>query len=213
MIASDGIFKIGTSDVSKIYKGTVLMWEADVVAPPQNLILRSEEFNVSPWTVQTGATMTANQISAPDGTTTADLFKAGTGSFGGLLRQSFTYQNIEYTSSVYLKKNNYDHIGLRVYGASGGAVYPTINLADNTVSANGLTGLTIGRDVLADGWVRFWVRYMAGAGISNFDISFAASNGSIAFTPAGTELVYVWGAQLNEGGIRDYSKTVASIIP
>lgn len=180
----------------------------------QNLLVRSEEFSNASWTnLGGGATVTANPIAAPDATTTADLFKAGNTGFGGLLRQAYTYSAIEYTASIYLKKNNYDYIGLRSKGFSSTAQYPFINLSNNATSDAGVGSVTVGVDVLSDGWVRFWVTYTSGAGASYFDIAITNGSGNIAGTPAGTEQVYVWGAQLNTGALRSYSKTVATNIP
>jgi hypothetical protein len=45
-----------------------------------NILLRSEEFNSSPWTTDGTATVTANSTTGPDGASTADLITSGSGS-------------------------------------------------------------------------------------------------------------------------------------
>lgn len=180
---------------------------------PQNLIKYSQQFTNGVWNVQSTASIVDNSATAPDATTTAALLTAGTDGYSGTLRQgSVTFTAQQYTASVYLKKGNYNYIGLRTQG-TGSDTYAFIDLSTNTVSASGLSGVTVGVDVIGSGWVRFHATWTASSGSGFFDITIVNSGGASYYTPTGTQNVYVWGAQLSEGALRAYSATTTSIIP
>jgi len=82
----------------------------------RNLLTWSEDFSNAVWSKQAGTTVTANQIAAPDGTTTADLV-VGNGT-NGLFSSPITVpSNSQNTKSVWLR------------GVSGGE---TVILKDST---------------------------------------------------------------------------------
>ena len=67
-----------------------------------NLLTYSEEFDNAAWT-KSSATVTADDTTAPDGTTTADLI--ATSSSGGLIYQDTTITDANnFTFSIYLKE-------------------------------------------------------------------------------------------------------------
>jgi len=176
---------------------------------PQNLITYSEQFNNGSWTKIGGATISANQLEAPDGLVVADILTAGTSSYGGIVRKSFTFSAIQYTQSVYLKKHNHDYIGLRLGPSSD--VYGFINLSTLAITQN-VNGAVIQVEDVGNGWVRVYNTHTPTAGANQFDIAIVNSSGAAHVAHAGTEKVYIWGAQLSTGGKRIYSKTEATII-
>jgi hypothetical protein len=68
-----------------------------------NLALQSQTLSVSPtWTAYSGTTVTANAVTAPDGTLTAEQITGTSGSFRGI-RQAISSSAIPHTFSVYLR--------------------------------------------------------------------------------------------------------------
>lgn len=169
-----------------------------------NYLTRSQEFSVSPWS---GGTRTDNQIASPYGTITAALFKASSGSYGGLLRQYFTYTAGTFTGSVYVKKNNCSYVGINMAGK-----YLSVNLDTGISIATNLTSGFYSITALSDGWYCLSVTGIVSAGSSVFDAyitNATGANGSI--TTAGTETMYIWGAGLyNKDG--SYIPTTSSAV-
>jgi hypothetical protein len=105
---------------------------------PANLVLRSQEFTVSPWVrngVGTGIApvLTANSAIAPDGTMTATLGVfdrgAGTSSDRSVLAQTVSVTAGTYIQSMWLKAATPDDVGKQIAIRSvGGASYLIINL-------------------------------------------------------------------------------------
>lgn len=210
MIASTGIFKLGTIAIPKIYQGSNLIYQS--VLAPQNLLTWSEQANN--WGSVGGSTVTANSINAPDTTLTADTLIVSTSSFGCIWRTAYVFTNQEYTLSVHVKRSNYDYVGIRLSnGTASGDRQPFINLTTLAINTLSISGLTMDYELLADDWVRVWVTFTPAAGSGNCDIVLTSVTGTAARTPTAGESVYAWGRQLNEGPIRPYSKTEGTIIP
>ena len=105
---------------------------------PSNLVLRSQEFTVSPWVkgavgTATAPVLTANSAIAPDGTMTATLgvFNrgAGTSSDRSTLTQTVSVTAGTYIQSMWLKAATPDDVGKQIAIRSvGGASYLIINL-------------------------------------------------------------------------------------
>lgn len=68
---------------------------------PHNLLLASEQFDNSNWT-KSSATVTANAVAAPNGTTTADTITAS--GANGTALQSYTAIAVPYVFGVWLKR-------------------------------------------------------------------------------------------------------------
>ena len=68
-----------------------------------NLLTYSEQFDNAAWTKGGGSTVTANSVTAPDGTTTADTLVLTTGSATSQLYQSVAITNGPVTVSVWLR--------------------------------------------------------------------------------------------------------------
>jgi hypothetical protein len=87
----------------------------------ENLLVRSEEVNQSPWTLDNGGAsnpvITANFASAPDGTMTADRVQLNkTGGTFSRVRQPSVHPSNTYTYSVYMKNNSAGvaNVGIRI---------------------------------------------------------------------------------------------------
>jgi hypothetical protein len=173
-----------------------------------NLLLKSEEFNDASWTKN--GVISSNQITAPDGVTSADLLTAAAATFSGNARQDITATvGQAYTSTIYVKKNNWRYVGIRfntgVFGATERV--PFYDFDTDTVSNGGVTAATISRTLLANGWVRLAVTFTATTTSGVHQIWITDSTGATQPLKVGTESVYIWGAQLEQ------SSTVGPYIP
>lgn len=70
----------------------------------ENVLLRSQEADHASWDKVGGATVTANQGVAPDGTTTADQLEMATHAFGAYLAQNVGSGTGDWSSSCWVKK-------------------------------------------------------------------------------------------------------------
>jgi hypothetical protein len=174
-----------------------------------NLLTWSEEFNNTSAWAQTLGFATANQTTSPSGNNDADLLSARNTAFGGILRRAVApayAANTTYTMSVYAKAGTHQFIGLRLSTHSaGGGLYSVFTLSGSGSAAaptpasgtiNSVSCVSAG-----GGWYRCTLIYTTGSTAPNntTDIAICQSNGNTNFTPAGTETVYLWGAQLEVG--------------
>jgi hypothetical protein len=172
-----------------------------------NQLTFSEEFDNAAWQAGTNFVFSANSLTAPDGTVTADKVILPNGSSlilaGSLylsdpeLSQLVTLvSGVVYTYSVYAKIGEYDHFQLRV------AQNTTLN---NNVQATALFNLSTGVNVnfvgqtvssinVGDGWYRLTVTFSSSI-TGNAYVGGWIWN-STASTGNGVNGVYLWGAQL-----------------
>jgi hypothetical protein len=161
-----------------------------VEASGQNLVLRSEAFNVSgTWTLVTGGTgvnpaVTANAVISPDGTQNAEtvVFNRGAGntvSDQSTLEQILTLAaSGTYTFSVYAKATTSGDVGKQIFLRAG--------------SAGSLIAYT-----LTSSWVR----------LSRIETSIASGSNVVqigsrgGFTADNSVSVDLWGAQVETGAI------------
>ena len=176
-----------------------------------NLLTWSEEFNNTSGWSQTLGFATANQTTSPSGNNNADLLSARNISYGGILRRDVApayAANTTYTMSVYAKAGTHQFIGLRLSSDSaalGGNVYSVFTLSGSgsataPTPASGTIG-SVSCVSAGGGWYRCTLVYTTGSTAPNnvTDIAICQSNGNANFTPAGTETVFLWGAQVEAG--------------
>jgi hypothetical protein len=176
------------------------------VSSPQNLVLRSEEFDNAIWT-KTLETITANATTAPDGTVTADLV---TDSVDGSDQVHACLQAMAlatpgggtYTFSIYLKDASggahpWCYVSL-TSGASG-IVVSTLDGSVGTASAD-LVDYEV--EDVGNGWWRMSVTTKTPTSFTGFScgVYTAPSGVAIAYTGTGTARFYMWGAQATRGG-------------
>lgn len=154
-----------------------------------NLLLASEQFDASNWS-KNAATVAANAIAAPNGTTTADTLTS-TGS-GCYVLQSYSAISGTITVSVFAKPGTNSSVVLRAAQAgngyetsftlsgSGTAGTPTIVGTGGTVS-----GMTAAISSLANSWYLCSITF-AETGLGNVFIMQTATSGTI----------HLWGAHL-----------------
>ncbi len=166
-----------------------------------NLCLQSEDFASSFWQ-KLGWGVTSNQVTAPDGTLTADLI-VGTG--GGQINSSPIAAAIggSYTFSIYLKPANNLGVNttflIRNITTSTNIAVVMLNWTSMTVSGPGAI------TALANGWYRLYVAATSGISAGDSLLVYPTS------ANAPSHSFYAWGAQLEAGAFpTSYIKTEAS---
>jgi hypothetical protein len=173
-----------------------------------NSLTYSEAFDNAAWSKVLASSL-ANDTTSPDGYTNADkirpnsgvtfsipasgIYTAGASSY--IRSSGLTLTAASYTFSAFVKKGEYDYIQLR----SGTSIDTTANGSGVTVNLNnGTTTATSGYSIedYGDGWYRISHTFTATA--TTWYLNFWFWN-STSVTANGTDGVYVYGAQLEEG--------------
>jgi len=168
-----------------------------VLLEPQrtNLVLRSEEFDDAAWT-KSGATVTANDAIAPDGTMSADKITL-TSSSGRIARGVTLTDNVNYTASVFVKNIDATNATIRVRCTNKAGTVATANFiltGSGTISE--LSDATATITAFANNWYRCTLSFNAQSGATTPDLRIISNaTGGLA----SGESVYGWGAQLEAG--------------
>jgi hypothetical protein len=171
-----------------------------------NLLLRSEEFNSSPWTLLAGATITPNTSIAPDGTTNADELNSDGTSNLAQVRQTITVTNgVTYNLSCFVKKGTNDFFTIR--GISG--------TSDSRIrfNLNQLTFVTSGSpiNVIFEDYDNGWYRISFSMIMDGTSLLYVAHPNNSVTAELGNQII--WGAQVVEGTEpSSYIPTVATAI-
>jgi hypothetical protein len=181
-----------------------------VTSSVTNLLLRSEEFDNASWTVTNGS-VTADDSSAPNGATSADLLTAtATGSYQGRLVQSMSSITAQsYTLSCYAKANNSHFLALRFVDAGSGNSSGYFNLLTGQVSYTDTawTTLSISATDVGDGWYRCVISFSASSTDGSAETWVYPANGLSDNNVTTGNSIYLWGAQLEQ------SSTVGEYVP
>jgi hypothetical protein len=170
---------------------------------PYNLLQRSEEFDNAYWGKNNGV-IASNNTSAPDGNTTADKFTASAGI-------AFHYVNLftaitineTHTFSFYVKKSTSTWIFFTFRDNA-------INYFNLDTGAFGTTPDSCTSQSVGNGWYRITITKNTTP--ANCGIGIAGGNGAAQFNAAGTEAVFIWGAQLVQGTqAKDYYPTTTRL--
>lgn len=175
-------------------------------AKPANLAVNPEDFTQSNW-VTNNVSVTGNDATAPDGTTTADLLTDdGTNDYHQIYDQNVLSGqrndgNI-YNRSIFVKKGSLRYTSLSVAQATSSAVSTWIyDFDDPAWELAGSAGEGESFNDEGDGWVRLsWLDYVTTTSNDDFTVGF--SNGvTRADTQyaGGSNTMHVWGASITEG--------------
>jgi hypothetical protein len=167
-----------------------------------NLLLRSEEFDNASW-AKSNITISANSVSAPNGTVTADTLTdsndgaAATHSVN-TPTQSFT-SGLAYTVSVYAQAGSLDGIAFIFPSAAFTSnLNARFNISTGTIQ-NLDSGLTGSITAVGGGWYRCSATATATATASNTVQIRTATASSSFYQGNGTGTIFLWGAQLEAG--------------
>jgi hypothetical protein len=202
---------------SRTTNATLVDSTGRVTYAPNNLVLRSEEFDNAAW-VKTASTITANATTAPDGTLTADKITPDAGSAQhDILQTASITTGVTYTITVFAKKENYNFIQLTLSGL-GSHGYANFNLDTGTIGSTGNSPASTSITSVGNGWYRCsisvvsQVTTLAGPFIAALPTDIASRRP--AFTGDGTSGLFIWGAQFEQVTYQTlpstYVQTVAS---
>ena len=177
----------------------------DFTGTRKNLLLQSQTFKTT-WTLSNQTTMPNDLYEAPDNSLTAQNIAANSaGADSVFIKQVFAVTLGEtYTFSIHLKKGAQNFA--RILIPAGGVNHSMIcNLTTGAITNTGNVPLLHRHfDKMDDDWIRFGLTFQAQATSSSASVrvytlgSTASSTATSAAFQAGTELMYLWGAQLEE---------------
>jgi hypothetical protein len=190
-------------DFSRASQATFTDSDGLVKYAPHNLILQSEDFSTS-WTTSE-ITLTSNNATAPNGTTTAETLKETTANAQHIVRQSVSIEaNTEYAVSIYVKPDGTNEVLLQVDSLvkTSGSVNRYRIYFD---LANGVA-LDVNSDTpgfiqdVGNGWFRIGLYIDDAHGALTAPITLYLTDGSQNVNYAGNASngVLVWGAQLSQ---------------
>jgi hypothetical protein len=152
-----------------------------------NLLLRSEEFDNASWTKQSSVSVSANAVTAPNGTLTADTVTADSGL--GVFQNITSVIGLNYVNSVYVKAGTATSLLLRDDTGAGRHIQFNPSTGQITATAGTLVGF--GSQAVGNDWFRVWMIYAADSTTARGIIRPGSSGSAQTFT--------VWGAQLETG--------------
>jgi hypothetical protein len=194
VVPSDGS---GDLSFTRASNGTRINSAGLVEVCPWNLIQQSETFDNAGWTKQNNITVTANTITAPNGTLTADTLEKASGSGGVgfyyIVSSTNTFEQL--TNFFYVKYKSGSGI-VWLLGKNSGtfAFYDVIN--GTALSATG--GMTTSIESVGNGWYKcIFSQTYVGATSTEFGIGLCLVDGTPNYnaTTAATQSAYIWGAQ------------------
>jgi hypothetical protein len=194
--ASDGYYTNSDGTLTLFGSGALRRGDRGVLIEGSrtNLLVRSQEFDNAAWT-KNQATITANDIAAPDGTLTADRITAsGTTAYA---QQVFTSSTgVTYTTSVFLKAGNISSADL--YGVNQGVVAYTARFTlTGAGTATAIGGSpTVGILALANGWYFCWMTKTHTTGSASDLVQVVPGNEGATVA---SDYVYAWQADLQAG--------------
>jgi hypothetical protein len=189
-----------------------------------NVFAQSED--VSTGTTLQQLTITTNNTTAPDGTTTADRVNitSGAGAHNFYKQVSLTGA-INTTTSCYVKAGTSSYIFMSVQNPGTQSFHAIFDIssggptATQTGAEGGGTFTSSSVVAVGDGWYRI---ALTGTINSNHYLSFGAapaatgntvSSANLSYTAAGTETFYCWGVQSEDGSVAtSYIPTLGSTV-
>ena len=200
---------------------------------PHNLVLQSQTLDNASWT-KSSVTVTANSISAPDGTVTADTVDDTDAAAAGAAYQdvSVAADTSTYTVSCYFKKGTTNVVALRasIFGGTGIGASFAIDLNNGNYTASiSLTAAPTSVSVtsVGNGWYRCALTFSNNgtAGNTTMRVYVFPAYASALSTPVNslstttpvdntvTGYAYAWGFQVSKGSIAgDYVPTTSAAV-
>lgn len=165
-----------------------------------NDALWSQDLDNAYWT-KSGATITANANTAPDGTVTADRIVEDTSTGGHAVQRSFSYVSGSiYTFSGYFRAGprTQVHLSLPV-SAFGVLTQAVFNLSTGVIDLTVGSPLGAAIEFVGSGWYRCSLWKAATATAAGNAIVRLYSGGGTGYTGDGTSYIMAWGLQVEVG--------------
>ena len=218
-LGADGLLKTAQPNEPRLEFNTDGTFKGVLVEPAgTNLVLRSEEFENATW-IKLNTTISQNTAISPSGILNADSFIGNDyGAFKLLTQSGIATSGIQYSHSVYVKKNTNDFF--QIFGPS--SVYTSATVFANFDLNNGVLG-SVGEGTTAsitnvgNGWYRCTMTATATAtvasqSITGFGLITSATSIRAEYNTLSTS-VFIWGAQIEVGSVAtSYIPTVASTV-
>ena len=168
------------------------------VKAEENLFYYSQEFDNAYWD-KVRVDLTANDTTAPDGTTTAEKLAQASGETigGAVYKLGFSLVNGSYyTLSIFAKAGtNRNFVGLRE-NVSGGNNTTWFNLSTGAVGTTDANHTATITDA-GNGWYRCSITFLSGTTSGNLTYYVYETDGSTTVTD-NQGFIYVWGGQVEE---------------
>lgn len=169
---------------------------------PWNLLQYSEMFTDSYW-AKSGSTISANVLSAPNGTLTADKLVENSATSEHLIGAgNYTFSAGAYTISVYAKASERGVLQLLFNGSISIVSFANFDLVNGVVGSKG-ANVSESITPVGDGWYRctLTANVVAGTAPAVYYCMQTSTTATRAqtYTGNGTSGIFIWGAQLVEG--------------
>jgi hypothetical protein len=220
-VNKDGLIESVASGVPRLdyplLDGVVQSCPALLLEPSRtNLSLRSEEFDDTAWS-KVRCTIIENQISSPDGNTTADLLTStDTSENYCQSNASITVSGSKQVGSWFVKKGTSDFCHILLWDTSSNGARQWFDLTNGSVGTSTTFGSSVSVDSAemidyGNGWYRCIVVFNNSNTTVRYRISASNSNGSTSSTSGKT--IYIWGSQLEVGSYAtSYIPTTSSTV-
>ena len=181
----------GDLTFTRASNGTRIDSDGNVEVVPWNIVTYSEDFTNAVWNTYSGSSITANDATAPNGTTTADRLNSSTNIFSGIYQSMGTLPTNVYTYSIYVKAGTNTYFYMLGQGSSSQYAFFNLNtgVVGNTANIDSASIESVG-----NGWYRCQIQKTG-----NAVEMFIGSSNIQNFTPTASGTVYLWGAQVNIG--------------
>ena len=206
----DGVIQLAPADTARYNYGySDGAWRPAGLLLEQsktNLLTQSEDFQAAPW-VATGATLTPNASTAPDGAKTATLLQPVVTNADSLASVSaaITYStNTATVYSFYVKYHKTQWVLLRVNGYSAGntELRAYFDIKNGLVGGLGDDELTAHIEDVGNGFYRISVIFRSDSVDNAVDcqLYITKADGTADVFADENQGVYIWGAQLEQFG-------------
>lgn len=177
-----------------------------------NALLQSQTFSNASWS-KTALAVTANTLTAPDGTVTGSTITASAGAGGHYLAQGLTNGGAtNYTISAYVKPGTTNFVYLNLENIPNTYVTAVFNastcaMTQTSVGSTSGTVASTSATPMVNGWCRITLTgNMTSANANAFYGPAPAGTGNVfdtqgfvTFSAAGTETFGIWGSQFETG--------------
>jgi len=170
---------------------------------PYNLLQQSQTFGTY-WSNTNSSESLDTSVLAPDGTATAWKLQANAGTHFSFITQTLTMSG-QISFSVFIKKGTATTASM--FLTEGGNLGLTANLENGTITSVTGSNMVGTVESAGNGWYRFEIKHTSGDDLTN-SVRIGVEGGSFgSVTYAGTENIYIWGAQITKGDKKPYLKT------